>query len=88
LPCPHGVDIPIAFSFYNDKKIFGGVVPSVFYLMKTTENKSYASSCTKCGICEKKCPQHIPIMKELDNVNSTLEKWYYKFIYKLRALFT
>ncbi|MDR2829856.1 MAG: aldo/keto reductase [Methanobrevibacter sp.] len=84
LPCPYGVDIPLSFSYYNDKIIFKrGVYYSVFYLLKTTENKSYASVCAKCGVCESKCPQNIPIMKELDNVNSNLETWYYKLLYKI-----
>jgi predicted aldo/keto reductase-like oxidoreductase len=83
LPCPYGVDIPLSFSFFNDKVLFGGVRFPVFYLLKTMENKSYASACVKCGACEKKCPQNILIMKELDNVKYSLEKWYYKVIYKI-----
>ncbi|MDR2623648.1 MAG: aldo/keto reductase [Methanobrevibacter sp.] len=83
LPCPSGVDIPLSFSYYNDKKIFKRrIYYSVFYLLKTVENRSYASLCVKCGVCEKKCPQNIPIMKELDNVKSNLETWYYKLLYK------
>lgn len=84
LPCPYGVDIPLSFSYYNDKIIFKKrIYYSVFYLLKTTENKSYASVCTKCGVCESKCPQSIPIMEELDNVKSNLETWYYKLLYKI-----
>ncbi|MDR3222807.1 MAG: aldo/keto reductase [Methanobrevibacter sp.] len=86
LPCQYGVDIPLSFSFLNDKVLFGGVRFPVFYLLKTMENKSYASACVKCGACEKKCPQNILIMKELDNAKYSLEKWYYKVIYKIFKL--
>ncbi|MDR1819169.1 MAG: aldo/keto reductase [Methanobrevibacter sp.] len=86
LPCPHGVDIPLSFSFFNDKVLFGGFYHPVFYLMKTSENRSYASACIKCGVCERKCPQDIQIMKELDNVKSNLETFRYKFLYRIAKI--
>ena len=50
LPCPNGVDIPICFSAYNDKSIFGGLRPLSMYVFATGD-KSVAYKCNQCGIC-------------------------------------
>jgi predicted aldo/keto reductase-like oxidoreductase len=34
---------------------------------------SKASLCKKCGMCEKKCPQNIPIMSSLEDVAREME---------------
>jgi predicted aldo/keto reductase-like oxidoreductase len=83
LPCPNKVDIPLCFSSYNDKSIFGGFMPIMSYLMGAMSNNSFASNCTQCKLCEKKCPQHISIMKELKNVASEFEKWYLKIVARI-----
>ena len=80
LPCPNGVDIPMAFSALNDKSIFGGLQVSIQYLMAVMDNDSLASKCTECGVCEKKCPQDIAIMDNLKLSKSTFEKWYLKLM--------
>ena len=77
MPCPQGVDIPICFSSYNDKSMFGGFKPQVMYV-QSTEDKSAAYKCTECGVCEKKCPQEIPIIDELKNVSKSMDHWYYR----------
>jgi predicted aldo/keto reductase-like oxidoreductase len=78
LPCPAGVNIPQCFAQYNSKAMFGGVTPTFFYLMHTAGGKkeppSRASLCKKCGLCEKKCPQCLPIMDSLDAVVKDMEK--------------
>jgi len=83
LPCPKGVDIPSALSSRNDMAIFGGAMVVIQYLMITMDNNSSASKCIKCGICEKKCPQHIDIMNELEITKSDLEKFHFKIIAKI-----
>jgi predicted aldo/keto reductase-like oxidoreductase len=78
MPCPHGVNIPQCFAQYNSHAMFGGLNPLVmytFYTVATRGNPSaQASACRKCGVCEKKCPQRLPIMSSLDDVASALEK--------------
>jgi predicted aldo/keto reductase-like oxidoreductase len=44
---------------------------------------AYASNCVKCGKCEKHCPQHIQIIKELEKAKRILEPWYVKFAAKM-----
>lgn len=86
MPCPSGVDIPTCFSSYNDKAMFGGFRPQAMYV-NATENKSAAYKCTKCGICENKCPQEIAIIDELNNVNKSMDRWYYRTLGKIVKFF-
>lgn len=79
-PCPAGVDIPGVFRCYNvchTDSFFTGMRE---YLMCTTwrAKRTNASLCRQCGKCEKHCPQHIAIRKELKNVSRALEKPVYK----------
>ena len=77
MPCPYGVDIPSCFASLNSYAVFGGMHAKVMYnfSLRKTENKpaGTASACKKCGACEKKCPQNLPIMKTLDETAKTLE---------------
>ncbi len=63
MPCPHGVNIPANFSALNLARVYG--------LTKTAERsyaglkKGQAAWCVDCGACLPKCPQRIPIPKQL-----------------------
>ncbi|MEW9123418.1 MAG: aldo/keto reductase [Thermotaleaceae bacterium] len=80
MPCPQGVDIPTCFSCFNDREIEGKYQAIFKYLMQTSlkVQSHNASLCTKCGICEKHCPQKIAIRDELTKVSKVLESFYYK----------
>lgn len=82
MPCPAGVDIPGCFSVYNDKYIHNGLNRQTSYLIRTSGfdggKKTYASLCKNCGLCEKKCPQEIPIRRHLKEVSGEFEKFYFK----------
>jgi len=74
MPCPNGVDIPGNFSLYNEGvryNDFGG--PRWHYLNDLKEEER-ASSCIKCGVCETKCPQKLPIGDLLDMVKAKFEE--------------
>jgi predicted aldo/keto reductase-like oxidoreductase len=80
MPCPKGVDIPTCFSCYNDREIEGKLSSIGKYIMQTsirTESHN-ASLCSKCGLCEKHCPQNIAIREELTKVSKAMEGFYYK----------
>ncbi|MCC8125822.1 MAG: aldo/keto reductase [Clostridiales bacterium] len=73
--CPMHIAIPDYFAIYNNLKQFGarqGIVASTYYgnLMQT---HGKASDCLKCGKCEKRCPQHLPIRQYLEDVAGALE---------------
>ena len=78
MPCPHGVNIPHAFSFYNNKYLFRkGLINRIQYLLQLGGvqggKKSLASQCISCGLCIKHCPQKIKIPAELRKVKKTFE---------------
>ena len=89
MPCPKGVDIPGTFAAYNRRYAEGRFWSFVEYVMCTTlrKNSTGASNCIKCGKCEKHCPQHIEIRKELANASKELETPIYKLGKKIVPIF-
>ena len=75
MPCPKGVDIPGTFSSYNMCASEGYISSLRDHLMNTAlrQNCTGALNCVECGRCEKHCPQHIEIRKELKNARKKLE---------------
>ncbi|MEG0134338.1 MAG: 4Fe-4S dicluster domain-containing protein, partial [Clostridium sp.] len=66
LPCPSGVDIPNCFEALNNASMFDDIEYVKNNMYKYIMNKkSDASKCIECGKCEKVCPQHINIIKQL-----------------------
>ncbi|MCL1985613.1 MAG: aldo/keto reductase [Betaproteobacteria bacterium] len=69
MPCPEGVNIPRNFMLYNDyyltdsetarghiKYIYGNLV---------LEPGEMADHCQRCGQCEEKCPQQLPVSEAM-----------------------
>lgn len=77
MPCPVGVNIPLAFEKYNDKYMFGTLGATAMYQVQLGavmgDNETKASLCVDCGKCESHCPQHIEIRKELKKVTKELD---------------
>jgi predicted aldo/keto reductase-like oxidoreductase len=76
MPCPEGVNIPQCFEIYNNKHVFGDRLANMTYiihLVGTLHGRHYASLCTECGKCAKKCPQHLPIPEMLKDVADEFE---------------
>ena len=82
MPCPQGVDIPMAFHCYNVKYSEGKKSGTWEYLQSTgmRRESSSASQCIGCGKCEKHCPQGIPIREKLKEAVKELETPQYKVI--------
>jgi predicted aldo/keto reductase-like oxidoreductase len=75
LPCPQGVNIPGVFSRYNGGAMFTNFAQpqrSYYFLTKAKED---ASRCVGCGTCEKKCPQGIGIINQLETAHEALKGW-------------
>ena len=91
MPCPYGVDIPFCFSAWNGNAMFPGLSSKVMYnfLLRKTASKScgLASVCKRCGACEKKCPQGLPIMDSLECVAKDMENPLLRGAMKLAGLF-
>ena len=75
LPCPNGVDIPGVFSRYNDGNMFESFDQPKRSYMFLERQKKDATLCESCGACEKKCPQHIEITKQLKVAHEALKGW-------------
>ena len=77
MPCPFGVDIPGCFDLYNSAYIFpneGWYNYRYLYISHhLVLQKSAASLCRNCGLCEKQCPQHIEIRKNLKIIEKEFE---------------
>jgi predicted aldo/keto reductase-like oxidoreductase len=73
--CPMKIAIPDYFAIYNNLNRFGaqqGMVAMTYY-GNLTQSHGKASECLKCGKCENRCPQHLPIRQYLCDVAEALE---------------
>ncbi len=71
LPCPQGLDIPRNFALWNQGTMFNRLDRSRRTYGRMDE-KQKARSCIECGVCEEKCPQHLPIPRLLKDVDRVL----------------
>lgn len=75
MPCPHGVDIPRNFSYYNDYHRFDDSnirANSKIIFNSVLSDSEKANACVECGTCEPLCPQNIPIIEKLKDVAHTM----------------
>ena len=70
--CPMKISIPDLFACYNAKKQFNDWNCGMYYGIHTKDNGK-ASDCIKCGMCERACPQHLPIRDLLEEVAKEFE---------------
>lgn len=71
MDCPQGVDIPRNFRLYNYAKVYGLIdwARENYARMKPQKR---ADSCVRCGECEPKCPNKLPVMDQLEQVDELL----------------
>ncbi len=75
--CPAGIAIPSFMQTYNEKHVFHKTDAEMKDLLGGSYDwgilagkKGSAMNCIECGICEKECTQHLPIinrLKEFEN---------------------
>ena len=73
LPCPQGLDIPRNFALLNQGTMFNRLDRSRRTYGRM-DAKQRAQSCIECGMCEEKCPQHLPIRELLKDVDRRLRQ--------------
>jgi predicted aldo/keto reductase-like oxidoreductase len=82
MPCPSGVNIPGCFAAYNTRFAVGYATGMQNYFTSTGVNHpghdGSGRSCTDCGACEKKCPQHIQIREQLREVTQRMEPFWFR----------
>lgn len=62
LPCPQKIDIPTNIKFRNEWDLYGNSPKTMSEFNMWIAPKRRPSTCIKCGECEGKCPQHLPII--------------------------
>ncbi len=78
MPCPAGIDIPLAFKNLNNYHMFSKfgskLEHMIFAGIQTQDGKPHwTSACINCGKCEKACPQNIKIREVFKQVQKDLE---------------
>lgn len=89
MPCPKGIDIPVAFRCYNrmyTETHWSGRF-EYHQIIALQKDMADIQKCIACGKCESHCPQHIEIRKQLKEARKHLQPWYYRCIVKVARLF-
>ncbi|MHB9133954.1 MAG: aldo/keto reductase [Armatimonadota bacterium] len=77
-PCPQEVPISHIFNIYNTARVYGlwelaqNNYAQIGVSQWSKGNK--ADACVECGECEDKCPQKLPIRKQLAEAHAALKK--------------
>jgi len=70
LPCPVGIPIPKYLDSYNQLILSNGDQEAVLnrYRMHWNITPQQAKECIRCGDCETRCTQHLPIIQRLEEL--------------------
>lgn len=71
--CPNKIPIPEIFAIMNKRTVSGQLEQTEKEYKDLTKNRCGAADCVACGQCERACPQHIPIVKELRKCASSIK---------------
>jgi len=76
-PCPAGIEIAYIFEIMNRHRIYEltkNAKKAYIEMMKGLSwlKSADASKCTACGTCEEKCPQKLPIIRQLKESHAFL----------------
>ncbi len=92
MPCPSGVNIPGCFEYYNSYHMANDRASARLKYLGNLYGamgaaKACASLCKKCGKCEEKCPQGLPIQSLLEDVARTFETRPQKMMAQVMSIF-
>jgi len=77
LPCPQNINIPHIFGIMNNHRVYEITDYAKGQYKEVVDGTGWvksadASKCVECGVCEKKCPQHLPIIEQLKETHKVL----------------
>ena len=72
--CPKQIMIPEMLGCLNSQRVFGGWNPGWYYSNSLVgEGRGRARDCIGCGLCERACPQKLPIRDLLEEVSAAFD---------------
>ena len=72
--CPQRIMIPEMLGCLNTQRVFGGWSPEWYYSNSLTRGEhGRAGDCVQCGLCERACPQKLPIRDLLAEVSAEFD---------------
>ena len=71
-PCPQNINVGAALSYYNLYKYMHLESAKKAFNSKQWEDGLKLDKCVQCGICEKRCPNHLPVMKIIKDAQNLL----------------
>lgn len=71
--CPQHIPLPQVFAAYNHCQMLGNFAGAQRNYVVATRACGKGSDCIRCGLCEQRCPQHIPIRDALDKIVQLFE---------------
>ncbi len=74
--CPQHIPLPDYFALYNSimRSHIGDTNSQRFFYMNLSAGRSKASDCIACGQCSDACPQHLDVVKLLEEASSELDR--------------
>ncbi|MDR1664675.1 MAG: aldo/keto reductase [Clostridiales bacterium] len=77
MPCPQNINIPHLFALMNNHRVYNLTDHAKQEYKTTLEGTGWVksaapSACIECGACEGKCPQKLPIIRQLKEVAAEL----------------
>ena len=80
MPCPKGVDIPGNFYYYNLMYMESASSARFGFAQNIglRREPGFSTQCVGCGLCEKHCPQHLPIREKLKEADRALRPPLYR----------
>ncbi len=73
MPCAKNIPISFILELFNDACMYDAVEDSRWAYRVFIKPENRADQCTKCGECEEKCPQKIPIGELLEEADESLK---------------
>ena len=72
-PCPKNVAIPTIFRGYDNAAMLDKKPEFLGRYRSLLDEGKDAGQCVACGLCEKACPQHLPVIRYLKEIRAEFE---------------